>query len=181
MVEDDFGEGFAIKGQCDPSIREERPDPVAERRGEAQKSEHVDQAADMEVVEETLDVKKEEGGNSSAFDTRLDRMDHAKDGVRCHVVVTGSKLAGGEEMEMCGIEEDSFQDNPLQEFTTALKEGDGAVRLRDPVIYFTRFWDGDHSCQTPRVMPEAYSGIENGCEARGGSRVAPLQEFVSDA
>ena len=180
MVEDDFGEGFAIKGQCDLSICEERPDPVAERQGEAQKSEHMDQVADMEVVKETLDVKKEEGGNLSAFDACLDCMDHAKDGVRCCVVVMGSKLVGGEEMETCSIE-DLFRDNPLQEFTTALKEGDGAVCLRDLVIYFTGFWDGDHSCRMPRVMPEAYSGIENGCEVRGGSGVAPLQEFVSDA
>jgi len=30
-------------------------------------------------------------------------------------------------------------------------------------------------------MTKAYSGIENGGEARGGSGVAPLQEFVCDS
>jgi len=29
MVEDDFGEGFVIEGQCDPPICEEGADPVA--------------------------------------------------------------------------------------------------------------------------------------------------------
>jgi len=33
----------------------------------------------------------------------------------------------------------------------------------------------------PRVMPEAYSGVEDGGETGGGSGVAPLQEFVSNS
>jgi len=33
MVEDNFREGLAVKGQSDPSVREEGTDPVAERRG----------------------------------------------------------------------------------------------------------------------------------------------------
>jgi len=181
MVEDNLQEGFAIEGQCDPTICKEGPDPIAQRWGKAQNAEDVDQAADMQVIEEALDVKKEEGSDASTFNAGLDCVDHAQDSIRCRVVVTGSKLAGGKELEAHSIKEDALRDYPLQEFTTALKEGNGAVRLCNPVIYFTRFRNGDHSCQTPRVMTEAYSGVENGGEAGGGSGVAPLQEFVSDS
>ena len=181
MVEDNLREGFAIEGQRDPAIREEGPDPVAQRQGKTQDAEDVDQAADMQVIEETLDVKEEEGSDSATFNAGLDCMDHAQDSVRCHMVVAGPKLAGGKELEARGIEEDALRDNLLQEFTTALKEGNGVIRFRNLVIYFTRFQNGDHSCRMPRVMPKAYSSIENGGEARGGSRVAPFQEFVGDA
>jgi len=94
------------------------------------------------------------------------------------VVVPGSKLTGGKELEACGIQENPFRDNLLQEFTTALEEGDRAVGFRNPVIYFTGLRDRDHRCRTPRVMPKAYSGIEDGGEAGGGSGMAPFQEFV---
>jgi len=92
------------------------------------------------------------------------------------VIVTGSELAGGKKMEMCSVKENPFGDDPFQEFTTALKEGYGAVCLHDPVIYFTGLGDGNHCCRMPGVVPEAYSGIKEGGEAHGGSRVAPLQE-----
>jgi len=82
----------------------------------------------------------------STFDTSLDSVDHTKDSVRRCVIVTGSELSGGEEMKMGGIKENPFGDDPLQEFATALKEGDGSVCLRYPVIYFTGFGDGNHSC-----------------------------------
>ena len=133
----------------------------------------------MEVVEEPLDVEEEESSDVATLDTGLDRMDHAQDGIRRCMIVTGPKLTGGEELEACSIQEDVLQDNSFQEFTTALKEGDGAVCFCNPVIYFTGFWNRDHSRQTPRVMPEAYSSVENGGETGGSSSVAPLQEFVS--
>ena len=47
MVEDDFGEGFAIEGQSDPPIREEGADPVAEGWGEAKETEDMDKAVDV--------------------------------------------------------------------------------------------------------------------------------------
>ena len=46
-------------------------------------------------------------------------------------------------MKIGGIEENPFGDDPFQEFTTALEEGDGLVHLRHLVIYFTGFGDGD--------------------------------------
>jgi len=69
---------------------------------------------------------------------------------------------GGEEVEVCGIEKDTFRHNSLQEFATAFKERDWLVGFCNPVIYFTGFRDGDHSCRMPRVVPKAYSGIEYG-------------------
>jgi len=101
----------------------------------------------------------------SAFDTCLGCVDHAKDGVGHRVVVPRAKLTGGKKVETCSVEEDPFGHDSLQEFATALKEGDGAVCLCNLVIYFTRFGDGDHSCRMPGVMPEAYSGVEQGGEA----------------
>jgi len=47
VVEDDLREGFAVEGQHDPTVCEERSDPLTQRRGEAQDAENVDQAADM--------------------------------------------------------------------------------------------------------------------------------------
>ena len=118
------------------------------------------QAVDVEVVEKSLDVKEEKGRNVTALDTCLDRMDHAQYCVRRSVVVAGSKLTGGKKLEARGVEENALRDNPFQELATALQEGDGAVCLRHPVIYFTGFWNGDHRCRTPWVMPKAYSGVE---------------------
>jgi len=76
------------------------------------------------------------------------------------VVIAGSKLTGGEELETCGVQEDALRDDPFQEFTTALEEGNRAVSLCNPVIYFTGLRDRDHRRQTPGVMPKAYSGVE---------------------
>jgi len=77
VVEDDLREWFTIEGQSDPAIRKERADPVAQGWGKTQEAKDMDQAADVEVVEESLDVKKEESGNMTAFDTGLDCVDHA--------------------------------------------------------------------------------------------------------
>jgi len=81
MVEDDFRERFAIKGQRDPSIREEGADPVAERRGKSEDAEDVHEAVHVEVVEESLDIEEEEGRDVATLDACLDRMDHAQHGV----------------------------------------------------------------------------------------------------
>ena len=80
----------------------------------------MDQAADVEVVEEPLDVKKEESSNVTAFDTSLDCVDHAQDHVTCCMIIAGPKLSEGEQLEACSIEQDAFRDDSLQEFTTAL-------------------------------------------------------------
>jgi len=77
MVEDDFREGFAIKGQCDPTIREEGADPVTEGWGETKDAEDVYKAVNVEVVKESLDIEEEEGRDVATLDTCLDRMDHA--------------------------------------------------------------------------------------------------------
>ena len=85
------------------------------------------------------------------------------------MIVAGPKLTGGKEVKACSVQKDTFQDYALQEFTTALKEGNGAVCLRNPVIYFTGFRNGDHRRRTPGVMSKAYSGVKDGGEAgRGG-------------
>jgi len=81
MVEDDFWEGFAIKGQCDPSIREEGADPVTERWGETEDAEDVYKVVNVEVVKESLDIEEEEGRDVAALDACLDHMDHAQHGI----------------------------------------------------------------------------------------------------
>jgi len=72
----------------------------------------MDQAVDVEVVKEPLDVKQEEGSDSSAFDAGLDSVGHAKDGVRRRVIVPGSELTRGEKVETGSIEENPFGDDP---------------------------------------------------------------------
>jgi len=72
VVQDDFRERFAIEGKSDPLIREEGANPITQGVGEAKEGENVDQAADMEVVEESLDIKQEETSNVARFDTSLD-------------------------------------------------------------------------------------------------------------
>jgi len=47
----------------------------------------MDDATDVEIVEEALDVKEEKAGNPSALDAHLDCVHHAKDRVNCCVVV----------------------------------------------------------------------------------------------
>ena len=59
----------------------------------------MDQAVDMEVVEKPLDVEEQEACDVAGLETCLYRMDHTQDGVRGGVVVSGSKLPCGEEVE----------------------------------------------------------------------------------
>jgi len=108
VIEDNLREGFAIERQRDLTIREEGSDPIAKRQGEAEDAEDVDQMADMQVVEEALDVKKEEGSNSATLHAHLNCMHHAQYSIRSRVIVAGPKLLGGEELEARGIEEDMF-------------------------------------------------------------------------
>jgi len=108
MVQDDFREGFAIEGQGDPTIRKEGADPVAKGWGEPEGAENVHKAVNVEVVEKSLDIEEEEGRDMATLDARLDRMDHAQHSVGRRVVVAGSKLTGGEELEARSVEKDAL-------------------------------------------------------------------------
>ena len=81
MIQDDFGEGLTIESEGDASIREERTHPVTEGGGKAKKSEDMNKAADVKVVKEPLDVKEEQASNPATFDTHLDCVCHAQDGI----------------------------------------------------------------------------------------------------
>ena len=134
MVQDDLREGFAIKGQCNLSIRKEGADPVAERGGEAEEGEDVNQAIDMEVVKEALNVEEEEPRNMSRLNARLDSVCHAQDCVGGRVIVPRPKLPGGEKVKTCHVKEDPLCDDLLKELATALQEGYRLVCLGKAVV-----------------------------------------------
>ena len=81
MIQDDFGEGLAIESEGDASICKERMHPVTEGGGEAEKSKDMNKAANVKVVKEPLDVKEEQASNPATFDTCLDSVCHAQDGI----------------------------------------------------------------------------------------------------
>jgi len=81
VVKDNLWEGFAVEGQRDPTIREERVDPIAKVWGETEDAEDMHKAVDVEVVEESLDVEEEQGCDMATLDACLDRMDHAQHSV----------------------------------------------------------------------------------------------------
>jgi len=58
----------------------------------------------------------------ASLDAGLSRVDKAQCSVSRCMVVPGPELGGWEEVEPCGIEEDAFRDDLLQELSTALKE-----------------------------------------------------------
>ena len=74
-----------------------------------------------------------------------------------------------------------FGDDLLEELTTALQEGYQSVGLCNPVIYFTRFWDGDDGGASPRVVAPGYSSIKQRGKVGQSSRVTPFEEFVCNA
>ena len=84
-------------------------------------------------------------------------------------------------MELGCIKEDAFRDDLLQEFTTALKERDWVVCLRNPVIYFTGFRNGYDCGALPRVVPKGDCCVEESREMRGVCGMAPFQELVGNA
>jgi len=181
VVQNDLGEGLAIEGEGDAAIREERAHPFAQFRGEAEECENMNKAVDVEVVEESLDVKEEEACNLPTLDAHLDRMGHAQDSIGGSMVVAGPKLVRGEEVEPRGVQQDAFRHDTLKELATALQEGYRPVRLRDPVIYFTRLRDGDNGSAAPWVVAPCDSSIKQGGETRWVGRMTPFEEFVSDA
>ena len=81
MVQDDFREGFAVKGEGNPPVSEEGVNPCTQLGCEAEDGEDVNQAVDMEVVKESLDVEKEEACNPATFNACLDHVSHAEDSV----------------------------------------------------------------------------------------------------
>ena len=56
-------------------------------RGKAEEREDMNQAIDMEVVEETLYVEEKEGSDVSCLDAGLCRVRHGQDGVDGGVAV----------------------------------------------------------------------------------------------
>jgi len=81
VVQDNFREGFAIKGEGNTPVSEEGANPCTQLGCKTEDGEDVNQAIDVEVVKETLDIKKEEACDPAAFDARLECVGHAKDGV----------------------------------------------------------------------------------------------------
>lgn len=63
MIQFHLWEGFSVEGHGDPSICEERTDPVAQGLRKAQEGEDVDEAIDMEVVKRTPYVEEDKSGN----------------------------------------------------------------------------------------------------------------------
>ena len=63
MIQFHLWEGFSVEGHDDPSICEERTDPVTQGLRKAQEGEDVDEAIDMEVVKRTPYVEEDKSGN----------------------------------------------------------------------------------------------------------------------
>ena len=68
-------------------IREERFDPCAKQGGEAKVLKNVDNTSDVDVVEETLDVKKNNGCDKATLNCSLGLVGEAQGGVHHAVVV----------------------------------------------------------------------------------------------
>jgi len=77
MVQDNFREGFAIKGEGDAPVSEEGADPCTQFGCKTKDGEDVNQVTNMEVVKESLDVEEEEACNPTTFDACLDCVGHA--------------------------------------------------------------------------------------------------------
>ena len=60
----------------------------------------MDQAVDMEVVEEPLNVKEKEACHMPRLDTCLDRVHHAQDRVGSSMVIPRPELPWGKELEV---------------------------------------------------------------------------------
>ena len=94
VIEGDLWEEIAVKAQRNASVREEQADPAAEGRVEAKVGEEEDEAVDMEIVEEALDVEQQEGCDMPRLHAGLRGVDQRQARVRGAVVVSGAELGG---------------------------------------------------------------------------------------
>ena len=79
-------------------------------------------------------------------------MHKAKGSVRRTVVVAGSELGMGEDIESMGIGKDPLRDDFLKELSVAFEKADRAVGFGKAVIGFIGFWDDNDKSFFPRMV-----------------------------
>ena len=95
--------------------------------------------------------------------------------------VARSELAIRKEVEAVRIQQKVFGHDLFQELAAALKERDRAVRFAYTVISFVWLWDWDNLGISPGVVAKCGSCVIKGSETGRCGRVAPFEEFISNA
>ena len=97
-----MGEGDRVRDvvvdlDMDLSVSEEGAEPRTQGRSKAKESEEVKEALNVDVVEEPLDVKEEEGANHLSMHTALGCVDNCQGSIKGAVVLARAKLLGGKD------------------------------------------------------------------------------------
>jgi len=142
--------------------------------------EYLGDAFDVDVIEKPRDIEEDDGGDEVAFDGGLCVVNQAEGGVRGAMVVAGSKLGVGEDVEGVGVREDASGDDFLEKLPTTLQEADGAVCFWKAVIGFVRFRDDHYKHVFPGVEPKGDGGVEDRDKPIGPSLEGPFKEGVTD-
>ena len=138
------------------------------------------------VVEETLDVHHEEGGDKSLLSGGLDVVCEGEAGVKAGGVGASSKLVEGHKLVFAQIISDSFGDDLLNEFAEAFDELDGAVRLGEGHVLLVVFGDDcDDRLLPGRVVDSEVYGCtddsDEGFRVGGGDPFPDLVVLAGDS
>jgi hypothetical protein len=112
---------MTIEPEADRLRVQEGSNPAADWAAEAQDLEQADGTRAINVVEEALDVKKNEGTSLAGSDCALSVVGEAKDSINRTVVVTTAELVRADHPETVRLIEDATGNHLLEEFAAALE------------------------------------------------------------
>ena len=107
------------------------------------------------VVEETLDVHREERGSMSSAQSGLDVVGKGEAGVNAQSGHNPSELFRGHERMFSTVEHEPPRDYLLDQLAKTFEELDRAIGSRGGVIRFVRFGQDDHNSRLPVWVVES--------------------------
>jgi len=148
--------------------------------GKTQVVEYVDDAFNIDIIEESQDVEEDDGSDELALNHGLGMVYKTKCSIGCAVVVTGSELRVGEDIKGVGIGEYAPSNDLLQKFSTTFEKADGAVGFRKAVVWFVGFGNDDDQGVLPGMVSEGDRHIGDQGEPIWSSLKHPFKECIID-
>ena len=82
----------------------------------------MEEAGNRDVVEKTLNIKKDQGPNTFGFDDCLSFVGDGKDGVDRAAVVPGPELGSGYKVQKIDVAEEAAGNNLFNQLGTAFQK-----------------------------------------------------------
>ena len=117
----------------------------------------------VDVIKETFHVKEEYAAFESEVVCRLDVVEQCEASIEARGVTSSPKLGCGDELVLDQVVLETLRNYLFEEFGHRLKEGYGAVGLREGVVRFLRLRDDYHDGRLPDrgVITQGDTGVED--------------------